>query len=160
MVEDSRGAERSLLGEESRQVNEYVRALGTALLTWFAMFGTVNTLAISWFADRFGSGKSDSLGAVLVVGAFFVLQSLLAVFALRPLHRYLLGAADRLNEIVALQSPTEARTAVAPQEAPRTYAHVVLAIMFAMASFAAIWLALSVVGVQSVLASRRLVTGG
>ncbi|MFM8411212.1 MAG: hypothetical protein ACKOCT_13140 [Alphaproteobacteria bacterium] len=171
MAETTDDATRALLTEEARQINDYVRALGLALVTWFAMNGTINTVAISWFADGVGSGKQRSLASVLLIGIFFVGQSLLAIFALRSLRDYFDACADRLAEIVALQEPevaalgsggagaapegpVESRrgTIVAPQAAPRLYAHVVRALVLTMISFVVIWTGLTALGVSRSLA--------
>lgn len=178
MAETPEETIRTLLAEEARQIHDYVRALGLALVTWFAMNGTINTIAISWYADGVGSGKQRSLASVLLVGAFFVAQSLLGIFALRPLRAYFDSSADRLAEIVALQeaavgaqhpgdaggSPgsrdsTRGRTVVAPQVAPRVYGHVVRALVLTMLSFAAIWTGLTALGISASLAAPRVAAG-
>jgi hypothetical protein len=64
MPETREETTRTLLTEEARQINDYVRAIGLALVTWFAMNGTINTIAISRFADWIaltGLGVSASL---------------------------------------------------------------------------------------------------
>lgn len=179
MPETREETTRALLTEEARQINDYVRAIGLALVTWFSMNGTINTIAISWFADGFGSGKHRSLASVLLVGAFFVGQSLLGIFALRPLRDYFDASADRLAAIVAMQEPgldgagaggpgdspdepvaARRATIVAPQAGPRFYAHVVRALILTMISFAAIWIALTGLGVSTSLAGARTAAGG
>lgn len=59
-------------------------------------------------------------------------------------------------------SPRAARraTIVAPQAGPRFYAHVVRALILTMISFAAIWIALTGLGVSTSLAGARTAAGG
>lgn len=175
MNDSAHDTTRTLLAEETRQINEYVRAFGLALVTWFAMNGTINTIAISWFADRLGSGRSLSLASIVLIGTFFFAQSMLGVFALRPIRRYFQGAHGRLVEIVGLlesggyPGPDDApgghistaprRNTVEPQAAPQVYAHVVLALILTMFSFAVIWLSLTVFGIMTAPGSPQLPAG-
>jgi len=143
----------ALLANEAHQINEYVRAIGLLLITWFAMFGTINSIAIGWFAESFGSGASYSVLSIVLIGAFFISQSCIAIFALRPMYRYLDGTARRLVTILELQVGSSASQPIRPraQAAPSLYAKIVAALIVTMVSFVVVWTALTMLGVAVTL---------
>jgi hypothetical protein len=143
----------TLLAHEAQQIHEYVRAIGLLVITWFAMFGTINSIAIGWFAESFGSGTSYSILSILLIGIFFISQSCIAIVALRPMRQYLDGAAQRLVTILELQAGGSTSQSIRPQPqgAPSLYSKIVGALIATMASFVVVWAALTLIGVAMTL---------
>ena len=143
----------TLLAHEAQQIHEYVRAIGLLVITWFAMFGTINSIAIGWFAESFGSGTAYSILSILLIGLFFMSQSCIAIVALRPMRQYLDGAARRLVTILELQAAGSTSQPIRPrpQAAPSLYSRIVGALIVTMVSYVIVWAALTMIGVAMTL---------
>jgi hypothetical protein len=63
------------------EIHSYTRHNMQIWAQWFGFFLTVNYLAIGWFADKIATNTLRAPGALVCVGALFIVQGTLGIWA-------------------------------------------------------------------------------